>query len=88
MDGHSFEYGFAQNGNFTYKCTTCGREQAVRNIKQYFSGIHKRIYNSFYNYEEDKLNDYLDDYYIYKEKIDKCSSINNLKEMEKYLKSI
>ncbi len=24
IDGHSFEYGFAQNGNFTYKCTICG----------------------------------------------------------------
>ena len=63
-------------------------EQAVRNIKQYFSRIHKRIYNSFYNYKENELNDYLDDYYIYKEKIDECSSIKNLKEMEKFLKSI
>ena len=63
-------------------------EQAVRNIKQYFSRIHKRIYNSLYNYEEDKLNIYLDNYYEHKEKIDNCSSIQNLKEMENYLKSI
>ena len=26
--------------------------------------------------------------YIYKEKIDECSSIKNLKEMDKYLKSV
>lgn len=63
-------------------------EQAVRNIKQYFSRIHKRIYNNFYNYKEENLNEYLDKYYIYKEKIDECSSIKNLKEMDKYLKSV
>lgn len=59
-------------------------EQAVRNIKQHFSRIHKRIYDRLYYYEGG-LDEYLDEYYKYKDEIDKCSSIKNLKEMEKYL---
>lgn len=59
-------------------------EQTVRNVKQNFSIKHKRRYNENRICER-SLNEYLDVYYFHKDKIDNCSSIENLEEMRKFL---
>lgn len=60
-------------------------EQAVRNIKQEIARKHKRIYNRFNLYDDKRFIDYMNNYYVLKDKIDECSSIKNLNNIEKFL---
>lgn len=57
-------------------------EQAVRNIKKKLSDRNKSIKSNLDNYYEHNFEAYIEQWYKYKDEVDKCSSIENLKILE------
>ena len=62
-------------------------EQAVRNIKKKLSDRNKSIKSNLDNYYEHNFEAYIEQWYKYKDEVDKCSSIENLKMLEVFTES-
>lgn len=61
-------------------------EQAVRNIKQRLSDRNKSIQSHLTYYYEHNFNKYLNHWYELKDKVDLCSSVENLKKLDEFVK--
>lgn len=61
-------------------------EQAVRNIKQRLSERNKSIQSHLNNYYGNNINKYLECWYELKDKVDLCSSVENLKKLDEFVK--
>lgn len=59
-------------------------EQAVRNIKKKFADRKKSIYTTLNNYHGENLYKFMDDWDELRKIVDECSSVENLKKLEKF----
>lgn len=81
---HKQKYCFRGSPYQNFEHLDC--EQAVRNIKQKLARRKKSIYTKLSNYADNQsFYDFLDQYDVYKEAVDKCASVESLKRLEQFL---